>query len=81
MENVRCCYYQHCAAQVPSIYWDYTTPRVLVMEYCTGAHINDVASLKQQNIDVYDVSDKIGQMYSRWRTIDNDGVVTPACSG
>jgi len=51
--------------KVPSIYWDHTTPRVLVMEYCTGAHINDVASLKQQNIDVYDVSDKIGQMYSR----------------
>ena len=63
-----------CPSQVPSIYWDHTTPRVLVMEYCTGAHINDVASLKQQNIDVYDVSDKIGQMYSRWWTSDSDSV-------
>ena len=28
--------------KVPAIFWDHTTPRVLVMEYCSGCHINDV---------------------------------------
>ena len=59
--------------KVPSIFWDHTTSRVLVMEYCTGCHINDVEALKQQKVDVYDVSNKIGQMYSRM--IFDDGYV------
>ena len=33
---------------------------ILVMEYCTGVHINDVDGLKRQGLDVYDVSKKIG---------------------
>merc|ERR1719219_2315975 len=40
--------------KVPGIYWSLTTPRVLVMEYCTGAHINDVDNLKKAGVDVYD---------------------------
>jgi len=59
--------------KVPGIYWSLTTPRVLVMEFCTGAHINDVENLKKQGVDVYDVSNKIGQMYSKM--IFDDGYV------
>jgi len=59
--------------KVPEIFWEHTTPRVLVMEYCTGCHINDVQSLRRQNVDVYDVSNKIGQMYSKM--IFDDGYV------
>ena len=51
--------------KVPSIFWHHTTSRVLVMEYCSGSHINDVDSLRSQQVDVYDISNKIGQMYSR----------------
>ena len=29
------------------------TPRVLVMYYCTGCQINDVQSVRRQNVDVY----------------------------
>ena len=43
------------------------------MEFCTGAHINDVENLKKQGVDVYDVSNKIGQMYSKM--IFDDGYV------
>ena len=46
--------------KVPGIYWSLTTSRVLVMEYCSGVHINDAVSLKKQGVDVYDVSKKIG---------------------
>ena len=43
------------------------------MEFCTGVHINDVENLKKQGVDVYDVSNKIGQMYSKM--IFDDGYV------
>jgi len=59
--------------KVPGIYWSLTTSRVLVMEYCSGVHINDAVSLKKQGVDVYDVSKKIGQMYSKM--IFDDGYV------
>jgi len=59
--------------KIPRICWDLTTDRVLVMEYCAGAHINDVDALKSQGIDVFDVSRKIGQMYSKM--IFDDGYV------
>lgn len=51
--------------KVPRIWWPLTTDRLLVMEYCPGGHIDDVAALKKQGVDVYDVSRKIGQMYSK----------------
>lgn len=59
--------------RVPRIEWSYTTDRVLVMEYCSGAHINDVKSLREQGIDLYDVSRKFGEMYSKM--IFDDGYV------
>ena len=51
--------------KIPVIHWPLTTDRVLVMEYCPGGHVNDVAWLNSQNIDVHDVSRKIGELYSR----------------
>merc|ERR1719309_183261 len=35
------------------------------MEYCSGCHINDLKKLTAAGVDVYDVSQKIGQMFSR----------------
>lgn len=32
---------------VPHIYWDYTTSKVLVMEYISGIKIDDIAALKE----------------------------------
>lgn len=59
--------------KIPKISWNLTTDRVLVMEYFSGAHVNDVDALLSQGIDVFDVSSKIGQMYSKM--IFDDGFV------
>ena len=42
--------------QVPKIYWDYTTEKVLMMEYCDGGKVNDVEYMKKHNISVNQVS-------------------------
>jgi predicted unusual protein kinase regulating ubiquinone biosynthesis (AarF/ABC1/UbiB family) len=36
---------------VPKVYWDYSTPEVLVLEYCPGTKINDGAALDAQGLD------------------------------
>lgn len=42
--------------QIPKVYDEYTTERVLTMEYCDGAQINDCDYFKQNKINRYDVS-------------------------
>ena len=37
---------------VPEIYWDYATPRVIVMEYIRGVPIGDVEQLKALGVDM-----------------------------
>lgn len=37
--------------KVPSIYWDYTTPQVLTMEYVPGIKINKIKALDQLGVD------------------------------
>ncbi|MBX5437648.1 MAG: AarF/ABC1/UbiB kinase family protein [Alicyclobacillaceae bacterium] len=36
---------------IPAIHWDWTTPRVLVMEYVEGVKLNDLARLDEQGFD------------------------------
>ncbi|GBP91878.1 Uncharacterized aarF domain-containing protein kinase 1 [Eumeta japonica] len=50
--------------KVPKIFWNYSTDRVLVMEYVDGGLINDIDYIKRHNIDCYDLSRKIGDLYS-----------------
>lgn len=50
--------------KVPKIYWEHSSSRVLVMEYLEGGHVTDVEYLKEKKIDPFDVSNKIGQLYS-----------------
>ncbi|KAL8478913.1 hypothetical protein ACS0TY_030704 [Phlomoides rotata] len=37
--------------KVPAIYWEYTTPQVLVMEYVPGIKINRIQALDQLGVD------------------------------
>jgi predicted unusual protein kinase regulating ubiquinone biosynthesis (AarF/ABC1/UbiB family) len=37
--------------QVPKVYWEYSTPEVLVLEYCPGTKINDGPALDAQGLD------------------------------
>ncbi len=42
--------------RVPKIYWQYTSDRVLTMDYCEGGRVDDLEKMKQDNIDVNQVS-------------------------
>ncbi|MCI25225.1 ABC transporter-like protein, partial [Trifolium medium] len=37
--------------KVPSIFWDYTTPQILTMEYVPGIKINKIQALDQLGVD------------------------------
>ncbi|KAK2150013.1 hypothetical protein LSH36_427g03001 [Paralvinella palmiformis] len=50
--------------KIPKVYWDFTTNRVLTMEYCEGAQVNDVEYIKDNNISVNEISEKLGELYS-----------------
>uniref|UniRef100_A0A1I7VZ80 Protein kinase domain-containing protein n=1 Tax=Loa loa TaxID=7209 RepID=A0A1I7VZ80_LOALO len=50
--------------KIPKIYDEYTTERVLIMEYCDGAQINDCSYFTQNNINRYDVCRKLGALFS-----------------
>lgn len=50
--------------KIPKIYWQYTTSRVLVMEYVKGGQVNDLEYIEKQKLDPYDIANKIGQLYA-----------------
>lgn len=50
--------------KIPKIYWELTTDRVLVMEYCEGGQVNDLKYLQKNKIDPFDVSNKLGVLYA-----------------
>ena len=39
--------------------YELTTPRVLVMEYCSGGRVDNLDYIKQQNISVDEVSELV----------------------
>lgn len=51
--------------KVPKVLWDLTTSRVLTMEFVEGGQINDPKYIKSKGIDPYEVSDKLGLLYSQ----------------
>lgn len=48
---------------VPRIYWQITTPRVLTMEYVTGARIDDLAALDRLGIDRHALAERCARVY------------------
>lgn len=51
--------------QVPAIYWNLSTSRVLTMEYCEGGQVDDNNYIKHHNISPAEVSKKLGELYSQ----------------
>lgn len=49
---------------IPKVKWDLTTSRVLTMEFLDGGQVNDLNYIKKHNIDPFEISDKLGQLYS-----------------
>ncbi|XP_056637640.1 aarF domain-containing kinase 1 [Diorhabda carinulata] len=51
--------------KIPRIRWELTTKRVLTMDFVEGGQVNDLKYIKENNIDPCEVSDKLGQLYSK----------------
>ena len=47
------------------MYWDLSNHRVLTMEYVEGGQVNDLPYIKANKIDPYEVSHKLGCLYSQ----------------
>ena len=43
-------------SQVPKVYWEYSSERVLAMEYCEGGKVDDREYMNKHNINVNEVS-------------------------
>ncbi|XP_038599953.1 aarF domain-containing protein kinase 1 isoform X2 [Tachyglossus aculeatus] len=50
--------------EVPRIYWELSTRRVLLMEFVEGGQVNDRAYMHRNRIDVNEISRNLGKMYS-----------------
>ena len=48
---------------VPKIYWEYTTRRVLTMEFMEGVKVTDIAALNRLDIDPPDVAQLVTDVY------------------
>ena len=55
---------------VPRIHWDYTTPRLLVMEFMEGIKVTDVEALQQAGIDTRAVAQKLTDAYLQQILLD-----------
>ncbi|XP_057336838.1 aarF domain-containing kinase 1 [Microplitis mediator] len=50
--------------RVPEVHWDLSSSRVLTMEFVKGGQINDLKYIRDNNINPYEVSSKLGRLYS-----------------
>jgi len=55
---------------VPRIYWQYTTPRLLVMEFMEGIKVTEVAALQRAGIDTRMVAQKLTEAYLQQILLD-----------
>uniref|UniRef100_A0A146P702 AarF domain-containing protein kinase 1 n=1 Tax=Fundulus heteroclitus TaxID=8078 RepID=A0A146P702_FUNHE len=50
--------------KVPMIYWDLSTKRILTMEFLEGGQVNDREYMQKHHINVNEISENLGKMYS-----------------
>ncbi|KAG7226128.1 hypothetical protein INR49_014222, partial [Caranx melampygus] len=50
--------------KIPTIHWDLSTKRILTMEFAEGGQVNDRDYMKTHNINVNEVSENLGKIYS-----------------
>ncbi|XP_013867332.1 aarF domain-containing protein kinase 1 isoform X2 [Austrofundulus limnaeus] len=50
--------------KVPTIHWDLSTKRILTMEFLEGGQVNDREYMKENGINVNEISENLGKMYS-----------------
>ncbi|KAK2825857.1 hypothetical protein Q5P01_020071 [Channa striata] len=50
--------------KIPMIHWDLSTKRILTMEFAEGGQINDRDYMKTHSVNVNELSENLGKMYS-----------------
>ncbi|XP_072032630.1 aarF domain-containing protein kinase 1-like [Amphiura filiformis] len=50
--------------KVPKVYWNHSSARVLIMEYCEGGFVEDKAYMKKHGINVNKITQALGELYS-----------------
>jgi predicted unusual protein kinase regulating ubiquinone biosynthesis (AarF/ABC1/UbiB family) len=55
---------------IPRIYWEYTTPRLLIMEFMEGIKVTEVEKLRQAGIDTRVVAQQLTDAYLRQILLD-----------
>ncbi|XP_037603041.1 aarF domain-containing protein kinase 1 [Sebastes umbrosus] len=50
--------------KVPMIHWELSTKRILTMEFLEGGQVNDRDYMKKHGINVNEISENLGKMYS-----------------
>jgi predicted unusual protein kinase regulating ubiquinone biosynthesis (AarF/ABC1/UbiB family) len=55
---------------VPCIYWEYTTPCLLVMEFMEGIKVTEVEALREAGIDTRAVAQKLTEIYLQQILLD-----------
>jgi len=50
--------------KIPEIYWQYSTKRVLTMEFCEGGKVDDLPYMQDHKISSDEVAHKLGVLYS-----------------
>lgn len=64
-EKVQKLFSNYCWLKVPKIYWDASSPRVLTMEFLDGGQVNDLEYMRAHKLNPYEVSSKLGRLYSQ----------------
>ncbi|XP_029900933.1 aarF domain-containing protein kinase 1 [Myripristis murdjan] len=50
--------------KVPEIHWDLSTKRILTMDFAQGGQVNDRDYMRRHGINVNEISENLGKMYS-----------------
>ncbi|KAK9306059.1 hypothetical protein QLX08_003121 [Tetragonisca angustula] len=50
--------------KIPKIHWDISSSRVLTMEFLEGGQVNNLKYIQNSNLNPYEVSSKLGRLYS-----------------
>lgn len=50
--------------KIPAVYKDICSTRVLALEFVEGGQVNDLNYIRHHRINPYEISDKLGQLYS-----------------
>jgi aarF domain-containing kinase len=63
-EMLRKLFKDYKSLHIPKIYFDLSSEKVLTMEFCDGAQINDIDFFRNNNIDTHDLCKRLGRIYS-----------------